>query len=933
MSTLFDIRSEMAEAAIGWLRRCANALDQTDLYIDRKPILASASAVDAFVYTNQSLDRPKKRWSEVVDPGTRRLVVLGAPGSGKTFLTRESALTLARESTRLIEERKIGLTDVSVPFWTTAGALASVTLADPAEMIIEASFRAISQSAHRASSALREWLIDAASSDGALIVIDSLDELASGQIADFKVRCRLLNELPGRLIATCRTAHWNHRSPWLGWNRSGKEENHRDSLAIGAAQPIEVELAPFDQAQQSTLARQILPRSQGPELLQALDGNSALSQICRIPLLLTFACILEAEGANLSGATHVTVYSDFIRRIIAGDWRGFSPQWAADDVLQEEVLHFLEMAAWRLFSGAPQINRFTLSQWKRAGPPPLPNLLSDLVRCGLLTPSTFDAPNTVKERSWSFLHSTLLSYLAARWLARQSEAIWREESELHFWHDPDWIEFLTFLAAQVNDPTPLLETAIVSFFSQRPPLVRTRIAQSILTLHQIQPDLVHRALDLSFLSSRRGRSRRVPVRGMEYPGLSCLCDSGTPIQNQIEQVMHENEIRGTISSGKAAFSAIDLRECHREFDTWDPAMSPVRLKILVDDVSNCYRVFGAIHSQFRPIAGRIKDFIALPRANRFQALHTSVVINESTDCSADIIVKTHEMERQSRLLQVWEFQELLFEIDRKQKSDQLPVVSFAALAGLAERIILYTPSEGVVTVEDGATVVDLAYKIHTEVGHTCVGAKVNGQDVPLQTKLRNFDTVEILTQKGHQPNPDWLRFVQSRHTRKKIKNWLSKDQRRRAVEIGRKLLEREARESELPLIQIDDQDLCRIAGAYDLATATDLLAALGQGKRTAHEVLNRLAPSQIVSEDDTPSGQHLVSQEIREVHLGGSGSLQVKNRNDLLVYFARCCNPRRGEEIVAYVTRGKGVAVHAIRCPNVQNLLYETDRRIAVEWA
>jgi GTP diphosphokinase / guanosine-3',5'-bis(diphosphate) 3'-diphosphatase len=211
--------------------------------------------------------------------------------------------------------------------------------------------------------------------------------------------------------------------------------------------------------------------------------------------------------------------------------------------------------------------------------------------------------------------------------------------------------------------------------------------------------------------------------------------------------------------------------------------------------------------------------------------------------------------------------------------------------------------------------------------------------VPLRTKLRTGDIVEIVTQKDHKPSRDWLTFVKSPRARNKIKHWLNEDQRRRAVEIGRKLLEREARKYKVPLAQIADQDLGRIANEYGVATAADLLATLGQGKHSAHNVLNKLAPGYAEPVEAEPTGESkpgeaaAVSDAVRKLQLTGSDSLQVEGQNDLLVYRARCCNPIRGEEIVGYVTRGKGVAVHARSCPNVQNLLYESDRRIAVEWS
>jgi GTP pyrophosphokinase len=235
-----------------------------------------------------------------------------------------------------------------------------------------------------------------------------------------------------------------------------------------------------------------------------------------------------------------------------------------------------------------------------------------------------------------------------------------------------------------------------------------------------------------------------------------------------------------------------------------------------------------------------------------------------------------------------------------------------------DEVYTFTPKGKVVVVPADGTPIDFAYTIHTEVGNTCVGAKVNSRMVPLRTKLRTGDIVEIVTQKDHKPSRDWLTFVKSPRARNKIKHWLNEDQRRRAVEIGRKLLEREARKYKVPMNQIDDQDLSRIANEYGVATAADLLATLGQGKHSAHQILNKLAPGHANLVDTElapepkpgPGGEAGMSDAVRKLHLTGSDSLQVEGQNDLLVYRARCCN-----------------------CPNVQNLLWESDRRIAVEWS
>ena len=233
-----------------------------------------------------------------------------------------------------------------------------------------------------------------------------------------------------------------------------------------------------------------------------------------------------------------------------------------------------------------------------------------------------------------------------------------------------------------------------------------------------------------------------------------------------------------------------------------------------------------------------------------------------------------------------------------------------------------------------ATPIDFAYSVHTEVGHTCVGAKVNGRMVPLRHKLHSGDIVEILTQAGHKPSRDWLSVVKSSRARNKIKHWLNIHQRERAIEIGKKLIEKEARKYRIFLKDVKDEDLRRVASDYGLGQPDDLMAGIGFGKYSARQVLGRLTPA---AEQANPFGDEEkssgLSSAVRRVFGGNQNAIRVVGQGDLLVYRARCCNPILGEAIVGYVTRGKGVAVHAVNCPNVENLMYEPERRIDVEWA
>ncbi len=423
------------------------------------------------------------------------------------------------------------------------------------------------------------------------------------------------------------------------------------------------------------------------------------------------------------------------------------------------------------------------------------------------------------------------------------------------------------------------------------------------------------------------------------------------VEDTLVEQLRENAIQAHVEWRIKRLYSI-YQKIERAKISFEQVYDLLAVRVITQDVASCYAVFGLIHTLWRPVPGRIKDFIAMPRANRYQSLHTTVM--SAGGHQFEVQIRTEEMHRiaEEGIAAHWKYkagesvvtardEERLNWIRQlvewqKEMTDPNEFLSSLKMDLYPDEVYTFTPKGKVVVVPAGATPVDFAYTIHTEVGHTCVGAKINGRMAPLRTKLRTGDIVEIITQKDHHPSRDWLTFVKSPRARNKIKHWLNEDQRRRAVDIGRKLLEREARRFKVPMSQIDDQDLGRVAGEYGVATAADLLATLGQGKHTAHQILNKLAPS-YASQDEAeaeskPGEATPMSDAVRKLHLTGSDSLQVEGQNDLLVYRARCCNPIRGEEIVGYVTRGKGVAVHARSCPNVQNLLYEADRRIAVEW-
>src|SRR5437868_1673599 len=370
------------------------------------------------------------------------------------------------------------------------------------------------------------------------------------------------------------------------------------------------------------------------------------------------------------------------------------------------------------------------------------------------------------------------------------------------------------------------------------------------------------------------------------------------------------------------------------------------MRVITRSVQDCYAVLGIIHNVWRPVPGRIKDFIAMPRPNFYQSLHTSVITEDGTPFEMQI--RTEEMHKMAEegIAAHWKYKDGPVSAQDEQRlawlrqvvewqrdvSDPSEFLSTLKIDLYPEEVYTFTPKGKVVVVPRDSTPIDFAYSIHTEVGHSCVGAKVNGRMVPLRYKLHSGDIVEILTQPGHKPSRDWLAVVKSSRARNKIKHWLNVHQRERAIEIGRKLIEKEARKYRVSLKDIKDDHFQRIASDYGLGGPDDLMAGIGYGKYSARQVLGKLAPA--AEEPATPAEEDSgIGSVVRRVFGGDhSNAIRVKGQGDLLVYRARCCNPIRGEVVVGYVTRGKGVAVHSISCPNVLNLMYEPERRIDVEW-
>jgi guanosine-3',5'-bis(diphosphate) 3'-pyrophosphohydrolase len=370
----------------------------------------------------------------------------------------------------------------------------------------------------------------------------------------------------------------------------------------------------------------------------------------------------------------------------------------------------------------------------------------------------------------------------------------------------------------------------------------------------------------------------------------------------------------------------------------------VAIRIVTDSVKDVYAVLGIIHQTWQPIPGRIKDFIAMPRPNGYQSLHTSVVSDRGLPF--EVQVRTRDMHRiaEEGIAAHWKYKEgrigaqpdeqyfrwLRQLIEWQQEvRDPHEFIQNLKIDLYPEEVYCFTPRGEVKALPRGATPIDFAYAIHTDIGHQCVGARVNGNMVPLRNRLKNGDIVEIVTAVGHKPSRDWLSFVQTSRAKQKIRHYIQAEEKARSIELGRKIFEKEARRFDVGAKQLTDVTLLKVGQEHGYPKLDDLYAAMGYGKVSAKFVLGKIVGLDALTEKPPETG---LASMVKRVLRPGADRIKVKGIDDLLVVRARCCNPIRGEKIVGYISRGKGVSVHSVSCANVVNLMYDPDRRIDVEW-
>ncbi len=412
------------------------------------------------------------------------------------------------------------------------------------------------------------------------------------------------------------------------------------------------------------------------------------------------------------------------------------------------------------------------------------------------------------------------------------------------------------------------------------------------------------------------------------------------LQKEFERLGIAAEISGR---PKHIYSIHDKMErTHKDFDE---IYDLIALRIMVDTIKDCYGALGTVHSLWKPIPGRFKDYIAMPKGNGYQSLHTTVVSH--TGEPMEVQIRTQEMHstaeygvashwhykegaQQTRFDERYSWLRLLMDW-QKEVLDAEAFVDTVKVDIFQDEVFVFTPKGDVRSLPMGSTPVDFAYRVHTDVGHHCIGAKVNSRMVPLDYKLENGDIVEVLTTKGaHAPSRDWLNFVKTSSAREKIRSWFKKERREENVQKGRELLDKEFRRlRQQSLTSLKEERLLELAEDFKFNTVDDFLAAVGYGDVSARGVVLRYSDreSPVEASETTVLGIPLTSAS----PASGDGNVRVHGMTDMLTTLGQCCKPLAGDAVRGYITRGKGVTVHRADCVNVRNAP-DGDRIVEVEW-
>jgi GTP pyrophosphokinase len=374
----------------------------------------------------------------------------------------------------------------------------------------------------------------------------------------------------------------------------------------------------------------------------------------------------------------------------------------------------------------------------------------------------------------------------------------------------------------------------------------------------------------------------------------------------------------------------------RQRISFDQVHDVLGIRIITDTKSNCYAILGLIHALWKPVPGKFKDYIGIAKPNMYQSLHTTVIGPGGE--RVEFQIRTDEMDliAEEGIAAHWKYKDdatgkkdnryvswLRELVQAQQEADAMSFMEAVKSEVVPDVVYVFTPQGDIKELPEGSTPVDFAYSVHTEVGHRCVGARVNGKMVSLRHKLESGSTVEIITSRSHHPSRDWLKFAVTQKAKGRIKQWLKVEERKQSMELGVSLLEDELRRQGMSVKLMKAPELRDIAERYNLATVEDLYASVGYGKISPQKVVNRLRPEPAeVEEPPRPSAP------VEKEHKG----ITIKGIDEVLYHTAKCCYPVPGDELVGFITRGKGVAIHRRDCKNLEHHAVDEARLIEVEW-
>jgi len=417
------------------------------------------------------------------------------------------------------------------------------------------------------------------------------------------------------------------------------------------------------------------------------------------------------------------------------------------------------------------------------------------------------------------------------------------------------------------------------------------------------------------------------------------------VKRTLMKKLYENHIEGEVTGRLKQIYSIYLKMKEQNID-FDQVYDITAFRVVVNSIKECYDVLGIIHSLWKPIPGKFKDYIGLPKENMYQSLHTTAIGPYGE--RIEIQIRTYEMHKiaEEGIAAHWKYKEgkaveeaedkrftwlrQLLEWQRDLKDDR-EFIESVKVDLFPNEVYIFTPKGSVKPFPIGSTPIDFAYSIHSDVGNRCSGAKVNGKIVPLRYELRSGDTVEILTSPNQKPSKDWLKLVKTSRAKTKIRQWFTAEEREKSITLGKEILEKELRKYDLQQAKlIKSGELAKVASEFSFQGVDDLVAAVGYGKITANQIIGKILPQEKLEQQKEELIEGRFKHLIQKITRSPKDALLIKGIDNVMVRYAGCCNPVPGDKVVGFITRGRGVTIHTADCQNAMD--EDPHRKVEVEW-